>query len=168
MKTTLWFIFSLFVVFACEMDREFEVTIPAEKEKLVVNCVFAPNQKWKPQIFKSQGIISIENERDNILLNADVSVSEGDDQIPVPLIDEYGTYQSSALAEAGKTYTIHVSAPGYEPVSGTVVVPSAVEILGVETSLSVDPEDPRFDKRIFHIRFKDPANELNFYAFGMY
>jgi hypothetical protein len=167
MKKILWFAFGALSMLACDMQREYEVTIPEEEPKLVVNCIFSPGKKWTTPVYRSQGIISIEGEPANKLLNATVNVTEGETQIPVPLKNNYGDYESSARAEAGKTYTIHVSAPGYDDVSGTVTVPYAVEILGVETSVTVDPEDPKADKRTFHIRFKDPGKELNFYSFGM-
>ncbi len=167
MKRYLWFACCVSALGACEMQREFEVDIPEEKEKLVVNCVFVEGRKWTAEVYPSQGIISLENDKPNNILNAVVRITEGDTEIPLSLVDNSGTYQSSATAEAGKTYTINVSAPGYEPVSSTVTLPPAIQILDVETSLSVDPEDPRSNKRTFHIRFKDPGHELNFYAFGM-
>jgi hypothetical protein len=147
------------------MQKEFEIKIPAEDNKLVANCIFAADTGWHARIRFSQDILAPYSDDKNAVTDAAVTITEGDRKISLTTEYEYGDYYSSTgKAIEGKTYHLDVSAPGFDPVTAVVTVPISVDILGVETALVPDHEDPDDNKRIFNVRFKDPANELNYYG----
>lgn len=69
---------------------------------------------------------------------------------------------------AGDEYELKVSASGYEPTSATQIVPQKVAVDSVEwiPQGSADPTGGYLD--VINVTFRDPANEINYYAFGGY
>jgi hypothetical protein len=166
-KTFPLFCFIVFM-FSCDLQREFEVKMPSEKQRIVANCIFAADSIWEVRIYHSQDILTIEDDHDNGIPNVLVTIVDGSDQIPLTRDQHDITeYHSTQRSFAGKTYNLKVSAPGYETTLATVTVPGPVGILGVETARSIDPENHDDYKRTFRVQFKDPGHELNYYAFGM-
>jgi hypothetical protein len=158
----IWFLFS------CEMHTTMELDIPAPKPKLVVNSFFSADSVWNVQVWKSQGALAAKNVDVDRVTNATLVVMDGTKEIPLyynPKLKFYRSKPGDGKAEQGKSYTLKASAPDYESISATVAVPEPVQVLDViSTTAPRDDLSSNGHSRNFEIRFKDPANTVNYYA----
>lgn len=127
-------IFIMIATQACVTDLEFNN--PNFKSKLVVNCVFNPEDDFTVHLTKSRNIL----DPDDIISpisNALVVLKNANDQIDFQLeeIDE-GIYALPGLKPlAGNIYTINVSADGYESVMAQSHVPEINSNFVIDTSI---------------------------------
>jgi hypothetical protein len=152
------------VLLSCNPNTIEEVELPFEKEKLVVNCYFSADSVWDVRVWNSTPTFSAPKFIDDAM----VVVTDGITEFPLTLDKENLTYRSIAKAEAGKRYTLKVSAPGYETATSTATVPPDVPVLDIRTSLFRDPKSPESLRRRFDIRIKDPSGQENYYAIAMF
>jgi hypothetical protein len=153
------------LMFACE-HPSVEVDLPAEPERLVVNCYAAADSVFDVRVWGSMETFSTDTPK--VIDNATLVVSDGVNEFPLFFESEYLTYRSEVVAEAGKQYTLKVSAPGYGEAQSTVRVPVPVRVLEVQSFVTPDPTDPGTQRRNFDIVFEDPGNEENYYAVAMF
>ncbi|MBL0740564.1 DUF4249 domain-containing protein [Chryseolinea lacunae] len=160
-------IFVLFVFVSCGLQTQVELDIPAEQQKLVANCFFSADSVWDVHVWKSKHALDAKNVEADRVPNATVVVKDGATANPLSYDGQYLTFRSKEKATTGKSYTLTVSAPGYETIASTVTIPEAVEIVEVKSERTLFPEMPEYYQRIFEIRFKDPAHRLNYYALSI-
>jgi hypothetical protein len=169
----LLIIFSPFLLCTCDFETAVEISIPEEKKKLVVNCIFQVDSTVYPRFFHSENILSYQHyssgdTTDNAITNAVAKLHSGDTEIPILFYKKYPFYRSASKA-TGNEYTIEVSAPGYESVTATTTIPRPVQITEIQSGdLMPPPSDDLMGKRAIHVRFKDPADESNYYGISIY
>jgi hypothetical protein len=161
----IWLAAILF--FGCDNTVEFD--LPFEGEKLVVNCYFAADSIWYINVLRSMKTFAEDTEDSTIYIaNADLFVLDGETKHYLTYDEKYRTYTSIEKAEAGKKYTLSVSAPGYQSVTSTVTVPSAIPILDVTSTVIPNPQLPQQDIRTMDVVFNDPPGVENYYAITIY
>jgi hypothetical protein len=154
---------------SCELGTELELELPTEKPKLVANCLFSADSAWTVLVFGSLPTLVIDQEYHGTLItNANVKILDGNGDINFKL-DTTGPgtlcYRSTAgTAKIGKTYTLEVSAPGYETIRSSVTVPSPVSMIEASMRRLPPTLSPDLFERRLKVTFVDPPNEQNFYA----
>jgi hypothetical protein len=170
MRTVIALLFFIMAV-SCDMSNKMEIDIPTPEEKLVVNCFFAADSVWTVQVYKSKNALAAKNSVEDRVTNATVVIDDGTKEIPFELDDNYFLYRSKEAegsAVVGKPYTLKVSAPGFDPVTSTVRIPDPVSIVDVSSTTANDILAPGHHSRIFEIHFKDPGQQVNYYALSVF
>jgi hypothetical protein len=155
-----------------------DVDLPSRPPRLVVNGFFTPDSLWEVHVSGSVGLTR--NDVAPEIEDATVEVWEGAERRTVlarttrqfppyrPLFEQYGYYQSTTLKpEAGRTYTLRVSAPGYEPVEVTNQAPPPARVSGHTFRDSVAQVQYGSFSPIsvgeYRVQIEDPAGEENYY-----
>jgi len=141
-----------------------EVDLPENPPKLVVNSYFNSDSLWAVHVSKSQFVL--DNAELQRIENANVKVTKGDGTTFTLSHDEDGFYRSdSERPVLGQTYDIEVTAPDFESVSATNVIPSPVIIESVDTvSVRNDGED-QIELRI---KFTDNGATKDYYEVNLF
>jgi hypothetical protein len=162
----LYTLLTLFILFSCgEMFEPLEIDLPSEEQKLVVNCYFAVDSSWYIRVWNSTRPFS--EDTAYLVKDARVTLTENSSQFQLSFDDYYSAYRVSAKAVAGKTYSLEVSAPGYETIFSTEIVPQAVPIREVKSFATPDAVSQAGSKRTFDVTFSDPPGQENFYAISI-
>lgn len=171
------FLWLCFLLMACEMVVH--VDVPNSGSQIVVNSFFHPDTTWYVGLTKSRFILDqpnhnlwYENKEDDpyIIKNADVRIFEGDELVDILSYDGAGIYRSShKKPEAGKKYSLKVSAPDFKPVEARDQVPQKIKLLSVDVK-----KEPFVDSQLsdnlysLTVKFKDPGGMKNYYMLSMY
>ncbi|PPK86390.1 uncharacterized protein DUF4249 [Neolewinella xylanilytica] len=152
---------------ACE--EPVDLDLPDRKSRLVLSSSFLPEQAVVLQVSatRPRGTPSGMH-----ITDARVSLFEGMDlaeeltYFPSTETDRPGTYRTTTFKpQIGRQYTIHVYAPGYDPVSAVSSIPEPVGISSVTVEgLSVSHEEAAsvYDYRLL-VDYADPEAETNYY-----
>ncbi|WP_168797439.1 DUF4249 domain-containing protein [Neolewinella litorea] len=158
---------SFFVFVACEEAVDLEFDVP--KSKLVLSSSFYPAE---PVILRVSATRPRGNAPAQEISDAQVSLFEGNKLAEV--LTYYpgtetaagGSYRTVHFRpEVGHEYTIHVSAPGYDPVTAISSIPEPVAINSLAVkNLTVMEEEGEFVYDYYlQIDYADPATETNYY-----
>lgn len=132
--------------------------------KLVINSLNTIGNKITADISKSVSIKGTTFEKSTID-NAQVKLYI-DGQAIENLVYDPGQkiYVSTVAPQAGKVYSVDVSAPGFTAISAETKSPEIVPIVNVERieNVRTDADGMKWDE--IHIRFNDPAAEGNLYV----
>ena len=144
---------------ACE--KPVTVEVPAHERQIVTRALASPDSLWRVVVSSSVGF------QDNIepfpLTNATVEVREGGALVVWLQHTADGVYTSSQATPApGNTYSLHVSAPGYEPVTSSVTIPE-MTVLPTVTVDNVTEGDGSPYLNIA-VDITDPGQVRNYYA----
>ena len=163
MKTTyiLSFLLIGFLNISCDdfFEMSIDLDVPEHVSKLAVTSVMNKNNENTRVLVSYTLGAAEEASEEQLLNNAVVVLSDGENEIDFSLSDMDGIYipNSEIIFVPEKTYTLSVSTPKYDKISATQKFPKQVQI----SEVSID------DKKI-KIRFKDTAGENNFYLFELY
>jgi hypothetical protein len=149
----------VFLASSCEMVVD--VDVPFDGEKLVVNSFVKPDSLWSASISLNRFILTADSLQHKRVENATVVVH--DENGPVATLQHvgYGMYKSQTeKPQAGKEYTIHVSAPDYKSVGGKSMIPIAATITSVEIEKAVRDNKPT---EIIKVKFPDRGDTKDFY-----
>lgn len=169
MKIKAKFILFSFLALTSCIEYISDYEIESNDPKIVVNAQLNTDSTIQVNITRSLGILESIDTLPAIP-KASVSLTI-DDNDPVNL-----TYTSKGYfvlenqyADINSTYTLNVSADGYEPVSSVTHIPETVEILSYDTSSFVN-YDYGYEETYFQIqiRFKDSNTDSNYYALSCY
>jgi len=151
------FIFSLFLLFACE--KEISLGDDDFQPVLVINSLMDTSSFIQVQVSKTSRM----NDTTSPLLNgADVELWEnGVFAEKLDNTDE-GIYLSSFKPKIGLPYKLIVSYPGFETVSVKDTIPKPVQLTDATIIVTAthDVEDPVHEVTV---SFDDPENEHNYY-----
>ena len=173
MKRTNWYIaifFGMMTLSSC--FTEVDVDIPEQFPKLVVGSFINPEDLFITVVVKSSSPIFTtyeDIEIEEVLPNAVVTLSDGVNQINIPYVsgdDYYFIPMTDFPINYGGTYTLEVSAPGYETVTATTSVPVAQPEFLENTVIEVDSVVEQYWSYIdYTMRFKwqDPSQQTNYY-----
>ncbi|WP_276132237.1 DUF4249 domain-containing protein [Polluticoccus soli] len=156
------------LAFAASCTKEVKVDIPQHQSSLVISSSTLVDDTFRLQVGKSVAILNYKPSLDLSVPNATVVLYEGDKALGSMHYDNVnGVYTSGNIAEAGKKYTIKVSAPGFNAVEAESEVPSAVKIKSVQRipNARVDIDGVQQDE--VRISFDDPMDAGDFYVLSL-
>ncbi|MGI9175802.1 MAG: DUF4249 family protein, partial [Rhodothermales bacterium] len=136
-------LFAAFPLAACETAVEIE--LPEEEPRLVINSLFQTGNLWAVEVSESQSVLSddalepvtsatVEIMEDGEVVETLVYEPQRADRLFVPPL--YRSRQHRP--EAGRTYTIRASAPGFPTAEATAQVPEPLPF-----SVRIDRVEPR-------------------------
>ena len=149
----------LIALSACE--QVIEPDLPDHDPRLVVHALFTSDGGWSAHVGRSSGILEPLSYRDRSVADAAVELLAGERIVSELRFNEAArvyVFEDGAL-QAGETYSLQVSAPGFETVRATDTVPAPVPTSlrpGTRGDLSIELE------------IQDPPGEENFYQVSLY
>ncbi len=202
MKKSFFFSFlaSILLLTSCK-SLVTDIDIPYE-DRLVVQCFISP-QDTLLEVSVTQtapviGTIVDGAERYPNILNANVVLTDGQKSVTIPYktlqlpssYDADGEYIFTARSRyylsaknlpivAGKTYTVKVSAPGFQSVEGSCVIPTKVvaekDISSIQTTVTGTAGrggggggGATITYPSIEVRFRDIVGEESFYSIGQF
>jgi hypothetical protein len=163
MKNLIIAIITLCFFASCEKDVN--VVIPYEGEKLVLNSLFYADSNIYARVLKSQKLSS--NYFNAEPSNAVLTLLENN--IPVgnfTTVNIFNTkwYKSPIVAQVGKTYKIITTAPGFNTVEGEDVVPQkpTAEINSIAVIQNNNSNGINYNRKL-KFKIKDAATDENYY-----
>lgn len=152
-KILISIIIVLFYITGCEKQIH-RMDIGPVKKHLVLNGSLGPDLPFK--IHVSSSMEPIGPELVDLVDNAEISVTDDNNNVIYPQYDSMGFYFADWYPELDKRYRITVTAPDFDDASVDVVIP---EILG-NVSLSKDPANTNYP---YVIKITDNPDETNTY-----
>jgi hypothetical protein len=161
----LLFVLPVLMISSC--DKNIDIPIPEESNKVVVNLLMN-----KDSIMIAR--VSISGRLNNIqampeVTNAAMNLYEnGTFKGPLtPYVLAGRTYyRSNTLPQAGATYRVTAAVPGYTEVSGSDQIPDTVQI--GEMKMTVAPMDNQGSKVTISVQLQDDAAVQNYYRVRIY
>ena len=151
----------LIALSACE--QVIEPDLPDHTPRLVVHSLFTSDGGWSAHVGRSTGILQPLPHDDRAVADADVRLLTGERVVGELRFDEAAqvyVLEDGGL-QAGETYSLEVSAPGFETVRATDTVPVPVPTSvrpGLRGDFSIEIE----------IELQDPPGEANYYQVSLY
>lgn len=168
MKKILYFIFIICGFISC--TKEVEITVPEEKNKLVLYSTIVPFSMPMPKYLTIDVMASshIYDTTKYYIPDANILLFKNNKLIDtIEYVDSKKTYPLNIFPEEGEQYTIKVNKNGYDEVIASTSIPSKVKIDEVNiTPVAVFDEDGLVYSEA-SITFQDPENEINFYEIAI-
>ena len=129
--------------------------------RLVVHSLFTSDGGWSAHVGRSSGILEPLSSGDRSVADAAVELLAGERIVSELRFNEAArvyVFEDGAL-QAGETYSLQVSAPGFETVRATDTVPAPV------------PTSVRAGERgefSIELEIQDPPGEANYYQISLY
>ena len=169
MKSALFSLPLLLALSACE--QIIEPDLPEHTPRLVLQSFFTPDSTWVAFVGRSAGMIESRPARARPVTEATVELLAGD-----RVIDELEFFQGERVyvwekgtLQAGESYSLRVSAPGFATIQATDAIPRLVPtaIASYRTNTSSRAESRIKDLSI-KLEIQDPPGETNYYQIRMY
>ncbi len=169
MKGALRLLPVLIALSACE--QVIDPDLPEHSPRLVVHSLFTSDGGWSARVGRSSGILEPLPSGDRSVADAAVKLLAGERVIGELKFNEAArvyVFEDSAL-QAGETYSLQVSAPGFETIRATDTVPRPVptSILSYRIPSSRSESGTRGDFSI-ELEIQDPPGEANYYQISLY
>lgn len=108
---------------ACVKDME--INIHDTSRKVVVTCLFSPEENWKLTLSKTK---ILHEDEDIFIDDALVEItSETGEYFTLNYTGKKGIYKSDSHPAMGKTYTLNINIPGYDEITAQSTVPVFVK-----------------------------------------
>ena len=153
----------------CGCEEEVTLDFEMAKSTLVLSSSFFPNQPVVLQVSatRPRGSSPVQAISDaTVLLYEGSELAEELTYVPPRESEAEGTYRTKAFKpQIGHQYTIHVSAPGYDPVSAVSSIPEPVAITNLQVqnlSQTIVDGEALIDYQLL-IDYEDPVNQINYY-----
>lgn len=165
-KDTLRLLPLLIALSACE--QVIEPDLPEHTPRLVVHSLFTSDGGWSAHVGRSTGILDLLPYVERVVADADVRLlaGEGDWRSRDRVVGELSFDEAARVyvlqdgdLQAGETYSLQVSAPGFETIRATDTVPALVPTTlrpGARGEFSIELE------------IQDPPGEANYYQISLY
>ena len=172
MKAALRLLPLLIALSAC--TQVIEPDLPEHPPRLVLHAFFTSDGGWTAHVGRSSWILESVPAHDRragrAVADAKVELLAGDRVVgELEFNDAAQVYVfGDSTLQAGETYSLQVSAPGFAPIRATDAVPRPVQtsILSYRTSSRPGSETTR-DYSI-KLEIQDPPGEANYYQISMY
>ena len=175
MKSILRCLALLFALSSCE--QVIEPDLPEHTPRLVLHAFFIADGIWTAYVGRSSGILESRSLHERSVADAAVELLAGDRVIEEMKFLEAArvyVFEDSTL-EAGETYSLQVSAPGFATIRATDAIPKPVptSILSYRTNTSVRSRSEisgefSIELEILELEIQDPPGEANYYQISMY
>lgn len=121
--------------------------LPEHTPRLVIKAFFTPDGGWAASVSRSVGILDPSPGPERLVTAASVELlSDGRIIDRLTFLQRERVYASENPLQAGRSYSLRVSAPGFETVHATdsapPPVPTSIESYSVETSDRGETSDP--------------------------
>lgn len=145
-----------------------DVDVPIQEPRLTVNSLFTPDSVWSVALTNSRNILD-----DDPFMPRTVSevviLDESENIVSTLQQSGFGAYRSIEKPEEGKIYSIRINSTNQNSVTAKGAIPKSVSILSVKTDTIISELDyGSFQTIATEVRFKDPANEINYYRVNLY
>ncbi len=161
---------AIFVIAFAGCELIIEPDLPEHTPRLVIKAFFNPDRGWAASVSRSAGILDTSPGSDRLVTVATVELlSDGRIIDRLPFLQRERVYASEKPLQAGRVYSLRVSAPGFETVhavdSAPPTVPTSIESYRVETSDPAPGEPGVTSITDFRLTLKiqDPPGERNHY-----
>ena len=169
MKNTCFRISILVLAFSgCELI--INPDLPEHTPRLVIKAFFTPDGGWAASVSRSVGILDPSPGPERLVTGANVELLSDSRIVDrLPFFYRERVYASEKPLQAGRSYSLRVSAPGFETVHATDTapppVPTSIESYRVETSDPAPGEPGVSAITNFRItlQIQDPPGEENRY-----
>ena len=170
MKSILRCLALLFALSSCE--QVIEPDLPEHTPRLVLHAFFTADGIWTAYVGRSSGILESRPLHERSVEDAVVELLAGDRVVEEMKFLEAArvyAFEDSTL-EAGETYSLQVSAPGFATIRATDAIPKPVptSILSYRTDTSVRSESETSREFSIELEIQDPPGEANYYQISMY
>ena len=155
-------------------EEPVELNIEQPQSRLVINSNFFPGQPVSLRLTATRPVDSV---RAMPITEAIVSLYEGNDLAEELHYDATenagagGYYRTKHFRpQVGQRYTVHVRAPGYDPVMAVSSIPEPVQLTGLRIAglSSVTSESRLTYDFTLLVDYADPRDEVNFYDLRVY
>ncbi|MBN4051468.1 DUF4249 domain-containing protein [bacterium AH-315-M05] len=165
-KKHLLIALTLVIIIGCEIVVD--IDMPPYSPQIVANCFFNPDSIWSAHI--SNSLASLDNGNIKDIESAVVLVFENNIAIDTLQHTSFGTYRSlgNKKPSAGKSYSLTVSADGYEAIYASDIIPQAVQITSASIQDSAGTDENNNIIAEVSINFNDPTGQENFYELELY
>lgn len=160
------------VLFGCE--EEVMLDFEMAKSTLVLSSSFFPDQPVVLEVTatRPRGSSPVQSINDaTVLLYEGSELAEALTYVPPGDLEIHGTYRTKRFKpQIGQQYTIHVSAPGYDPVSAVSSIPEPVAITDLQVqnlSQTTVGGETLIDYQLL-IDYEDPVDQINYYDLRVY
>jgi len=160
MKRKMIYIIAIACLAFAACEKEINMELPSTSTKLVVNCLFSPDTVFKVYVSRTAKVIGTDAPEN--IENATVEIYKNGQILETLNHLDKGLYTSVNFPEAGIEYTLKVSAPGYESITATSIIPEKTVLLNVNLNDNAyqGPYSSTYAK--ISGEFADPAAE-NYY-----
>lgn len=170
-----FFVIVLLNLVGCDEDRFTSVKnieFPEHESVLAVtsHVQLTADQFSQPDAFVSHSLGILDQEDYKLIDNATVELyKDGALFQNLETINNNGNYVGQITQDlTSGTYTMKVSAPNYEPIEATQVLPSQAKVINSTYEFEKVPYDFENDLYdLLKIKIEDPADEENYYAFDV-
>ena len=146
-------------------EKIIDIDLPENERKIVINGLITPDSMVSITLSRSLSVL--EPESLMFMDNALVKLYFEDELIGSLVSKGFGAYQLPGYYPVEKrNYRITAESGDLAPVYAFAEIPEPVTILSVDTVGAVDEWGGRMTR--ITIRFKDPEEQVNYYAIAMY
>ena len=162
-----------FLTALCACEQVIEPDLPEHPPRLVVHALFTSDGAWTAHVGRSFGILepqSVPGRR--AVADAEVELLAGDRVVGELEFNDAAqvyVFGDSAL-QAGETYSLQVSAPGFAPIRATDTVPKPVQTSVLSYRAFASSRSDSGDSVEFSLKLEiqDPPGEENYYQVSLY
>ena len=172
MKAALCLLPLLIFLPACE--QVIEPDLPDHRPRLVLHAFFTSDGVWTAHVGRSSGILELQlgaHERP-VVADAEVELLAGDEGVgELEFKDAAQAYVfGDGTLQAGETYSLQVSAPGFEAIRATDTLPKPVptSILWFRAPASSRSGSGGSGGFSVKLEIEDPPGEENYYQVSLY
>ena len=160
----------LFALSACE--QVIEPDLPEHTPRLVLQAFCTPDSTWVAFVGRSAGILESLPGRARLVADAEVELLAGDrviDELEFFQRERVYVWEKGAL-QAGESYSLRVSAPGFATIEATDAIPRPVPtaIVSYRTNTSARSESRIRGDLSIKLEIQDPPGETNYYQLRMF
>ena len=163
-----------FLAALCACEQVIEPDLPEHRPRLVLHAFFTNDGVWWAHVGRSFPILELQLTADGRPAVADAAVAllAGDRVVGELEFDDAAqeyVFGDSAL-QAGETYSLRVSAPGFETVRATDAVPMPVPTSVLSYRALASSRSGSGDRVEFslELEIEDPPGEANYYQISLY
>ncbi len=155
---------TLLLMISCRKEIPFNAEEVAPK--IVVNSLFSTDSIWSAHIGRSAGILDTADY--SSIPDATAFIYDADNnQVAELLYQGNGLYtDTTSMPIENQEYRIEISAPGFQDISASNAIPSAVPIIALDTLTATNEEGLAILQ--VDVVIDDPANINNYYLIEMW
>ena len=156
------YILLLFGIVSCEKVIPFDEN--EVSPKMAINGIFQSDTNWRIHVSSSRSVI--DSASFNNITNASAFILDGNENLVEELMhDTNGFYIGSTSPQENLNYYLFVDHPTLNSVRSQNVIPSLINIIGIDTATSYSNGEKYLD---LIINFEDPGNITNYYLVETY
>ncbi len=162
MKYTCALLMLVILFGSCE--KNVDIDIGDTEPMIVMNGVLKADSTVEIYLSRTRHVL--DNTEINSLLSASVEITDDDGNSEALVLGPGNLYRTDQMnIQSGKVYTINASAPGYNDVEATTMIPESVPIARFDTSRVYD--DWGEDMIEFSLVLDDPPDVENYYMISI-